>query len=179
MSLFLGPIHHKLFYKICFLRDMDLYIAEELNEDYTSSIPNEPLEMLVGENIHGSLQEMIAHVESEHAAFMTKLYNKNYEDWKASVIKYAREHVIFKDFDTIEATFNEHFLHGMPCDRIVLSEANENIVIITLQADEHAKYYEDIKVLQEERELTLSNMVWSNINVECNGNQFIFTRRND
>lgn len=177
MSLVLGPIHHKLFFKICFLRDMDLYMSKELNEDFSSSIPNEPLEMLVSDQIHASLQRMIATVEREHAKFMENLAKDRYDEWCKALINYAKEHVIFKDFDAIESVFNEYFLHGMPCDRIVEVTKDEHATLITLAEDEHAKYYEDIRVLEKERELTLSNMVWSTIKVECKNNQFIFTRR--
>ena len=135
MSAFLGPIHHWLYGKIQLQEAIIARIAAEAEAqgwgtgdkpaaDYVKE-ETRPLDELIDTmNIHGWLQSRIHDAEGRYAQLVSALLHHN-DDLLPELEKLAREvgrdRALGADADAsaIYRAFEDAFLNGMPCDRVI------------------------------------------------------------
>lgn len=148
MSLFLGPIHYKLYEKIQFQNQWTdaLTLAAEkklgnqtITEKANTLCPKAPtknLEDVVDTtNIHASLQGMIVLVENRLAWITNTLLSEGiftFDDILEICFSYGKDNAFEKDttIDDVYMKISSKILNGMPCDRVeeIISQDKDNIV---------------------------------------------------
>lgn len=145
MSAFLGPIHHWLFNKIRLFEELEATIINEVSKqyggeaekissemeaEYGSFIPQQPLESLIDtNNIHGWLQKRIQIAETRQAATLKAFIDKFGKDVLSIVENIFMEQGIksgtelknnagLLDAPDLYKALNNYLLDGMPCDHV-------------------------------------------------------------
>jgi len=157
MSKMLGPIHYWLYNKILFQEKIIQLIIQNSKNHWNNNLNNEliskcgeikdiPLENIIDiSNIHGFLQEKISIVEKRLAFVVTKLLeneNINIDD----IINNLSFNYNFENINTPKDIYNELekiFLNGMPCDRIlIINEEEEDTINFSEKVNIHKKYWD-------------------------------------
>ncbi len=133
MSMFLGPIHYWVYGKVQlqdeltkrfaeraqregWLADVDRYVVEE----------DRPLEeLIVGGNIHGSLQSMIHGSEERFAQLVTTIVKDHPERLDVldeEAYEFGREHQVQADANALDGwkQLRNVLQDGMPCDQVTM-----------------------------------------------------------
>ncbi len=162
MSKSLGPIHFKLYERICFLSAWNEVYCRALHKEQEFPFHTIPLENHVDkENIHESLQNMILHVQQEHASLVQEFVETCGKDKIAEVIKpFAEENAMEGDIQDIKTQYEAKFLHGMPCERnLAIESIDDNHVHIYLHNDSQISYFNDASLWLWERALLINCML--------------------
>ncbi len=161
MSKRLGPIHYIMFGKILFTRNLSKYIADACGIAYTSSVQGDQLEDVIDEsNIHMSLQSMVQAVQKEHAQVMEQAQDQ-IETVENAIRAYGKQHPLQGvSFQEIMQKFEQLFLYGMPCDRILsVEEMNDNFISISVKEDQQAKYFSNPEMWSWEQTILVNEML--------------------
>lgn len=162
MSKSLGPIHFKLYERICFLSAWNEVYCHTLHKEQEFPFHTIPLENHVDkENIHESLQNMILHVQQEHASLVQEFVETCGKDQIADVIKpFAEENAMEGDIQDVVKQYQEKFLHGMPCERnLVVESIDDNHIHMYLHNDSQISYFNDASLWLWERALLINYML--------------------
>ena len=161
MSKRLGPIHYIMFGKILFTRNLSKYIADACGIAYTSSVQGDQLEEVIDEsNIHMSLQSMVQAVQKEHAQVMEQVQDQ-IEIVEKAVRTYGKQHPLQgSSVQEIMQKFEQNFLYGMPCDRILsVEEMDDNFVSIFVKEDQQANYFSNPEIWSWEQTILVNEML--------------------
>jgi hypothetical protein len=142
MSLILGPIHHWIFEQILLVEARCDAVAASLAKavgndaaeqwraiqlELPGNYAGRPLEELASENIHGSLDAMIATVQGRESALVAwtlarepergmSLLEELYRDQGHGIGDRIQAHVEDRSAPGVFAALRELWLEGMPCD---------------------------------------------------------------
>ena len=161
MSRRLGPIHYIMFGKILFTRNLSKCIADACGIEYTSSVYADVLEDMIDEsNIHMSLQTMVKAVQKEHAQVMEQVQN-DIETVEKAVRRYGKQHPLQGEkLQDIVHEFEQTFLYGMPCDRILsVAEQGDNYIAISVKEDQQAQYFPNPDIWSWEQTILVNEML--------------------
>lgn len=162
MSKILGPIHHMLYERICFLSEWNEVYCRELNKEQRFCFHTIPLEEHIDKaNIHESLQNMIWQTQQEHGTLVEEFVEKYGRENITNVLeRFAKTHPMEGDMQDIIKQYQARFLHGMPCERnLVIKLLDDNHAHIYLQKDSQISYFEDSSLWKWEREQLIQKML--------------------
>ena len=148
MSKRLGGIHQLLYKRICFLSEWNEALCSALHREQKHSYHKLQLADLIDENsIHESLQEMIRQVQCEHAALSDRLVH-------------GQRHTVNGDLTQLLKHIEALFLHGMPCERNLIMEMQDDThARIVWKNDSQLQYYQNPSLWLWEREQLLQKML--------------------
>lgn len=161
MSRRLGPIHYIMFGKILFTRNLSKCIADACDIPYTSSVQADQLEDVIDEtNIHMSLQSMVQAVQKEHAQVMEQVQD-HIETVENAVRAYGKQHPLQgASLQEVMQKFEQTFLYGMPCDRILsVEEMGDNFISILVKEDKQAQYFSNPEMWSWEQTILVNEML--------------------
>lgn len=158
MSAFLGPIHFRMYQKICTQEHLTKAIADLaakkgwLPEEEAAAYRNEetrPLETIIDvSNIHGWLLDHIEDAESRYAKLVTKLLAQDaarLEEIKATAFDFGAQHALAESRRNALFSAMDHLmLDGMPCDGacLVTDSSDENFTW-ELRLDVHRAFWKE------------------------------------
>lgn len=189
MSFFIGPLHHKMYDRITFQNGIvnklvsesgSSKLLSELNlktEDFTGKTLDDLVDL---SNIHGSLESMIAQVETRLAFTTAFLLNNSImtQDEILSIVNnYGELHKI--EADNLENAFDlisDKLLNGMPCDKVTETIETSDKRIIWIDAkDIHSHFWQeqnvDPNLFYEIRLSLLKGIIGSNFTIEYLGDR--------
>lgn len=162
MSKRLGGIHQLLYKRICFLSEWNEALCSALHREQKHSYHKLQLTDLIDENsIHESLQEMIRQVQCEHAALSERLVHEQGKEIAAQVLAdFGQRHTVDGDLTQLLKHIEALFLHGMPCERNLIMEMQDDTQArIVWKNDSQLQYYHKPSLWLWEREQLLQKML--------------------
>lgn len=155
MSKRLGGIHQLLYKRICFLSEWNEALCIALHREQKHRCHRLQLTDLIDENnIHESLQEMMKEVQREHAVLSQHLVHEQGKEAAAQVIAgFGQRHTVDGDLTQLLKQIEAVFLHGMPCERNLVMEVQDDThARIVWKNDSQLQYYQNPSLWLWERE---------------------------
>ena len=162
MSKRLGGIHQLLYKRICFLSEWNEALCSALHREQKHRCHRLQLTDLIDEtNIHESLQEIMKEVQREHAALSERLVHAQGKEAAAQVIAgFGQRHTVDGDLTQLLKQIEALFLHGMPCERNLIMEVQDDThARIVWKNDSQLQYYQNPSLWLWEREQLLQKML--------------------
>ena len=162
MSKRLGGIHQLLYKRICFLSEWNEALCIALHREQKHRCHRLQLTDLIDENnIHESLQEMMKEVQREHAVLSQHLVHEQGKEAAAQVIAgFGQRHTVDGDLTQLLKQIEAVFLHGMPCERNLVMEVQDDThARIVWKNDSQLQYYQNPSLWLWEREQLLQKML--------------------
>lgn len=161
MSLFLGPIHHMVYEKICYqdllcnrlLEISSQEINKKINEDNLIFIKGNLEEIIDTENIHGWLNNQVKIVENRLSFIITELEKESKHEQLLKVMfkegQKAAEGKSLTNCIQIIQVINNFLLDGMPCDKgVQIISKEENEVIFEYNPEVHLVFSDFNKYME-------------------------------
>ena len=146
MSKRLGGIHQLLYKRICFLSEWNEALCSALHREQKHRCHRLQLTDMIDEtNIHESLQEIMKEVQREHAALSERLVHAQGKEAAAQVIAgFGQRHTVDGDLTQLLKQIEALFLHGMPCERNLIMEVQDDThARIVWKNDSQLQYYQN------------------------------------
>lgn len=142
----LAAIHYQMDGKIRWQDQINQEISEKFLNRPIRGLDKRPLEEIIdGTNIHGFLAQRIQEVEETLAQLVEEIADKGqFEDLLVFMEDKGRNENLEAKPQAVFAHMTNHYLDGMPCDRVVeLVSQEEDAWTWILREDVHGQYWQD------------------------------------